>query len=326
MSGGAEPRQGFDLMGSRVGRIRGGFRWTDRSIRESKIVAGISAKDVKQLRDSTGAGMMDCKRALTDADGNVEKAMELLRERGLAKAGKRAGRETSEGAVVFSIAGGKGALIELGCETDFVAKTPDYQALANRIAEAVAAAGAVADAEAALALPMDGATIDDVIKAAVAKVGENIQLLRVASVDVAGVTGAYVHGTGKLGVLVALETDLGEDTLGAVARDIAMHVAAHDPTPIAVDRDGVSADTIEKERNFLTKEALDSGKPANVVEKMVDGRINKFFAENCLLEQGFVKDPDKSVRDIVAAAGKTAGGEVKVAQFVRFKLGEAAPE
>jgi len=289
-------------------------------------VAGISAKDVKGLRDSTGAGMMDCKRALTDAEGSVEKALELLRERGLAKAGKRAGRETSEGAVVFSIAGGKGALIELGCETDFVAKTPDYQALANSIASAVAAAGSVADADAALAIEIEGGTIDDVIKAAVAKVGENIQLLRVATVDVPGVLGGYVHGTGKLGVLVALETGLAEDGAGAVARDIAMHVAAHDPTPLAVDRDGVAADVVEKERTFLTKEALDSGKPENVVAKMVDGRINKFFAANCLLEQGFVKDPDKSVRDMVAEVAKAAGGEIKVVEFVRFKLGEADSE
>lgn len=289
-------------------------------------MAGISAKDVKGLRDSTGAGMMDCKRALTDADGNIENAMELLRERGLAKAGKRAGRETSEGAVVFSISGGQGALIELGCETDFVAKTPDFQSLAKSVADAVAAAGELPDTEAALAVPMEGGTIEDVVKAAVAKVGENIQLLRVATFDVKGVAAGYVHGTGKLGVLVALETGLGEDAVGSVARDIAMHVAAHDPTPIAVDRDGVDPAIVEKERTFLTKEALDSGKPENVVEKMVDGRINKFFAENCLLEQGFVKDPDKSVRDIVTEAGKTAGGEIKVAEFVRFKLGEAASE
>jgi elongation factor Ts len=298
----------------------------DRRIRESKTVAGISAKDVKALRDSTGAGMMDCKRALTDAEGVVEKAMELLRERGLAKAGKRAGRETSEGAVVFSISGGQGALVELGCETDFVAKTEAFQALANGVAAAVAAGGSVADADAALKLPMDGSTIDDLIKESVAKVGENIQLLRVAKVDVDGTTGGYIHGTGKLGVLVALETNLGEDAAGEVARDIAMHVAAHDPTPIAIDRDGMPAETVEKERAFLTKEALDSGKPANVVEKMVDGRINKFFAENCLLEQGFVKDPDKSVRDIVAEAAKAAGGEIKIAEFVRFKLGEAVSE
>jgi len=289
-------------------------------------VAGISAKDVKGLRDQTGAGMMDCKRALTDADGDVEKAMALLRERGLAKAGKRSGRETSEGLVRFSISGGNAALIELACETDFVAKTPNFQGLAKGVLDAVAGAGSVPDAPAALGIAMDGGTIDDVVKAAVSKMGENIQLTRVSTVDVAGVIGAYVHGTGKLGVLVALETGLSGDAIESLARDIAMHVAAHDPTPLAIDRDGVDSDVVEKERTFLTKEAVDSGKPENVVEKMVEGRINKFFAANCLLEQSFVKDPNKTIREIVEAAGKAAGGEIKVAEFVRFKLGEAAPE
>jgi elongation factor Ts len=277
----------------------------------------ISAKDVKALRNETGAGMMDCKRSLVDADGDIERAKELLRERGLSKAGKRADRETSEGAIAFSVDGGRGALIELGCETDFVAKTPDFQAMAKSIADAVSAVGNVSDLDAALKAPIDGDTVDDVIKATVAKVGENIQLKRVASVDVSGVAGGYIHGTGGLGVLIALETDKSADEVGEVVRDVAMHVAAHDPTPIAIDRDDMPADVVEKERSFLTNQALESGKPENVVEKMVDGRINKFFAENCLVEQKFVKDPDKSVRDLLAEAGQ-------VARFVRFKLGEAA--
>jgi elongation factor Ts len=277
----------------------------------------ISAKDVKALRDLTGAGMMDCKRSLVDADGDIERAKELLRERGLSKAGKRAGRETSEGAIAFSVNGGRGALIELGCETDFVAKTPDFQAMAKSVADAVSAVGNVSDLDAALKAPIDGGTVDDVIKATVAKVGENIQLKRVASVDVSGVVGGYIHGTGGLGVLIALETDKSADEVGEVVRDVAMHVAAHDPTPIAIDRDDMPADVVEKERSFLTNQALESGKPENVVEKMVDGRIKKFFAENCLVEQKFVKDPDKSVRDLLAGTGQ-------VARFVRFKLGEAA--
>jgi elongation factor Ts len=292
-------------------------------IRETRTVAGISASDVKALRDSTGAGMMDCKKALTEADGDVEKALELLRASGLSKAGKRAGRETSEGAVVFSVSGGNASLIELGCETDFVAKTPDFQAMAQGVADAAAAVRA-ADATAALAAPMDGGTVDDVVKAAVAKMGENIQLKRAASVSVAGVTGGYVHGGGKLGVLVALETSQSGDEVSAVAREVAMHVAAHDPTPIAVDRDDMPADVVEKERTFLTAQAKESGKPDNVIEKMVDGRINKFFSENCLLAQSFVKDPDKSIRDVLSEAGKAAGGEIKVASFTRFKLGEEA--
>ena len=277
----------------------------------------ISAQDVKALRESTGAGMMDCKRALVDADGDIERAVELLRERGLSKAGKRAGRETSEGAVAFAADAGRGAIIELGCETDFVAKTPDFQQLAKNIVEAIAGAGGISDVDAALAVKMDAETVDDVIKAAVAKVGENIQLKRVASVEVSGVVGGYVHGVGTLGVLVALETDKSGPEVDQVVRDVAMHVAAHDPTPIAIDRDDMPADVVEKERSFLTNQALESGKPENVVEKMVDGRINKFFSEHCLVEQKFVKDPDKSVRDILSGTGQ-------VARFVRFKLGEAA--
>ena len=286
-------------------------------------MAEVSAGDVKALRDSTGAGMMDCKRALADAAGDVERARELLRERGLSKAGKRAGRETSEGAVVFASNGGRGALIELGCETDFVAKTPEFQGLANSIAGALLAATTVSNLDGALKLPMSGSIIDDVVKAAGVKMGENIQLKRVATVDVKGVTGGYVHGGGKLGVLVALETALSGDAAETVARDIAMHVAAHDPTPIAVDRGDVSAATIEQERKILTNQALESGKPANVVEKMVDGRMNKFFSENCLLAQGFVKDPDLSIHDLLAKAGKDAGGAIAVKSFIRFKLGEA---
>jgi elongation factor Ts len=277
----------------------------------------ISAKDVKALRDATGAGMMDCKRSLVDADGELERAKELLRERGLSKAGKRAGRETSEGAIAFSVDGGRGALIELGCETDFVAKTPDFQALAKSVADAVSAVGNVSDLNAALAVSIEGGTVDDVIKATVAKVGENIQLKRVASVDVSGVAGGYIHGTGGLGVLIALETKKSRDEVSEVVRNVAMHVAAHDPTPIAIDRDDMPAEVVEKERSFLTSQALESGKPEKVVEKMVEGRINKFFAENCLVEQKFVKDPDRSVRELLAEAGQ-------VARFVRFKLGEAA--
>jgi elongation factor Ts len=287
-------------------------------------VAAISAKDVKALRDATGAGMMDCKKALSEAEGDVEKAMEILRASGLAKAGKRAGRETSEGAVMFSAQGGNGALIELGCETDFVAKTDDFQALAQSVADAVAGAGAVDDVDAALAVSMDGGSIDDVIKATVGKVGENIQLKRVATANGAGATGGYIHGGGKLAVLVALETEQSGDAVDAVAKEVAMHVAAHDPTPIAVDRDDMPADAVEKERTFLVQQAKESGKPDNVIEKMVDGRINKFFQENTLLAQGFVKDPDKSVRDILKEAGEAAGGDISVASFVRFKLGETA--
>jgi elongation factor Ts len=182
----------------------------------------------------------------------------------------------------------------------------------------------VSNLDGALALALSGSTVDDVVKAAGARMGENIQLKRLATVDVKGVIGGYVHGGGKLGVLVALETGLSGEAAETVARDVAMHVAAHDPTPIAVDRGDVPTAVIEQERKILTNQALESGKPANVVEKMVDGRMNKFFSENCLLAQGFVKDPDTKVSDLLANAGKAAGGVITVKSFVRFKLGEAA--
>lgn len=277
----------------------------------------ISASDVKALRDSTGAGMMDCKRALTDADGSLDKATELLRERGLAKAGKRAGRETSEGAVAVVIDGGVGAIIELGCETDFVAKTDDFQGAAAQVAGIVASDASIADAAAALAAKADSGTVEELISATAAKVGENCQLKRVHRIAVdGGVVGGYVHGGGKLGVLVGLHAAPSDDAAG-LAKDVAMHVAAIDPTPIAVDRDAVPADIVDKERELLKREALASGKPEKVVDKIVEGRINKFYQEHCLLEQPFVKDPDQKVGDLLAARGASG-----VAEFVRFKLGE----
>ncbi len=281
-------------------------------------MATISAKDVKALRESTGAGMMDCKKVLTEADGDPKKALELLRERGLSKAGKRAGRETSEGAVAVSTSGGSAAIVELGCETDFVAKTDDFQGLAQAVVDAVRADGSADDPEKALALPLGEGTVGDTITATAAKVGENVMLKRVVQVSVEGTAGAYVHAGGKLGVVVAISGG-DSDAVAAVARDLAMHVAAIDPTPIAVDRDGVSSELLEGEKAILRNQALQSGKPENIVEKIVDGRINKFYAENCLVEQPFVKDPDTSVGKLLAGIDKG----LKVASFVRFKLGEA---
>ncbi len=282
-------------------------------------MASISAKDVKALRDSTGAGMMDCKKVLTEAGGDPEKALVLLRERGLSKAGKRAGRETSEGAIVVAIEGAAGAIVELGCETDFVAKTDDFQSLAQQIAEAIAKDGNAADPQQALTLSLGEGTIDDAITHAAATMGENIELKRLSQVSAGGVVGSYIHAGGKLGVIVALDgVQGGEGT--SVARDLAMHVAAIDPTPIAIDRDGVPADVVESEKAILRSQALQSGKPENIVEKIVDGRINKFYAENCLLEQPFVKDPDTSVTKMLAGVS----AELKVSSFVRYKLGEAA--
>jgi len=280
-------------------------------------LAGISAKDVKALRDQTGAGMMDCKKALTDADGNIEPALELLRERGLSKAGKRAGRDTGEGSIGTSIDGGNGVMIELGCETDFVAKNDQFQALVQEVTDAVRAAD-VSDLAAALAAPMGSGSVDDRIKEAASLVGENIQLKRVARVQVDGVVSGYIHGGGKLGVLVGLASGSPD---AALARDIAMHVAAADPSPLAVDRDGLDPAAVAKEEDFLRKQALESGKPEKIVDNMVKGRIGKFYAAHCLIEQAFVKDPDQKVGDLLKAAGGAS-----VSEFVRFKLGEAAEQ
>jgi len=279
----------------------------------------ISAQDVKALRESTGAGMMDCKKVLTEADGDPEKALELLRERGLSKAGKRAGRETSEGAIATSVSGKNGVMIELGCETDFVAKTDDFQSLAQKIADAIAAAGGVEGPEKALALELDGETVEAQITNAAATMGENIELKRVEAVASDSVVGTYIHAGGRLGVVVALG-GAGDGEFDGVARDIAMHVAAIDPTPIAIDRSGVPQDVLESEKTILRNQALQSGKPEDIVDKIVEGRINKYYAENCLLEQPFVKDPDTSVSKMLAGVN----GDLQVSSFVRFKLGEAS--
>ena len=206
-------------------------------------MAEISAKAVKALREQTGAGMMDCKRALEEADGDFEKAVEVLRASGKAKAGKKEGRATREGVISISLAGGTGAMVELACETDFVARTDDYQQLGEQLANAVAGDPALATPAALLASSIDGQTVDAMVKAAIAKLGENVEIKRVARLEQSGgLIGGYVHAGGKLGVLVALTAGGNAE----LAKDVAMHVAAADPSPVAVSRDGVSADLLQK--------------------------------------------------------------------------------
>ncbi len=288
-------------------------------------MAEISAKAVKELRERTGAGMMDCKKALSEAGGDVDRAIAVLRERGLAKAVKRAGRETSEGTIAIARQGSAGGMVELGCETDFVAKTGDFQALAESLAAAVAADPGIDGPEALMDAEVDGQKGSDLIAASVGKLGENVQAKRVArlAVDGGGVVNGYVHAGGKLGVLVALRTGATGDAVETLAKDLAMHVAAADPTPVAVDRDGVPAELIERERELFAKQAQKDGKPEAVVPKIVEGRIRKYYSEVCLVEQPFVKDPDQSVKQLLEAVGKQAGSPIEVAGFVRFKLGEA---
>jgi len=290
-------------------------------------VAEISAADVKALRDQTGAGMMDCKRALADAGGEVAKAGELLRERGLAKAVKREGRAASEGSVALSVRGAAGALVELACETDFVAKTDVFQKLVAELAQAAAADPKFERAEHLLDAQLGGEKVRDRIAAAVAKLGENMVLRRVERLvlEGPGVIGAYVHAGGKLGVLVGVRSAAKGAALETLAKDLAMHVAAADPSPLAVERGGLASDVVERERRIFRSQVEQSGKPEKLWDKIVEGRIHKFYAEVCLVEQPFVKNPDQSVGDLLREVGQKLGAAVQVSGFVRFRLGEASP-
>lgn len=286
----------------------------------------ISAQEVKELRETTGAGMMDCKRALTETDGDMEAAIDWLRKKGLSKAAKKADRVAAEGLVGAAQDGGRAALVEVNSETDFVARNEQFQALVRTIAgEALATAG---DRDALLAATMPGAghSISDEITEAIATIGENMTLRRVAVLSVSpGVVATYVHnavaeGLGKLGVLVALESAGKPDVLADLGKKIAMHVAA--VNPLAVTPDEVDQDVVERERAVYADQARQSGKPDNIIDKMVEGRMRKFYEEVVLLKQSFVVDPDKTVEQAIEATEKEAGAPIKLVAFVRFALGE----
>jgi elongation factor Ts len=291
-------------------------------------VAEITAKEVKALRDRTGVGMMECKKALGEAGGDLDKAIEVLRERGLAKAVKRSGRATSEGTVAIALEDCVAGLVELGCETDFVAKTPEFQALAASLARSLADDPGIDGREGLLDATVEGEKVSEKLSTAIGKIGENIVLNRCQRLTVKGPgrVGGYVHAGGKLGVLVGLATDASGELLDVLAKDLAMHVAAVDPTPVAVDREGVPQELIDTEKELFRRQAEQEGKPAKVIEKIVEGRIKKYFGEVCLLEQGFVKDPDKNLKQLLEEVGAKLGSPVSISSFVRFKLGEAASE
>jgi len=291
-------------------------------------VGEISAKSVKDLRDKTGAGMMDCKRALGDADGNVEKAIELLRERGLAKAGKRGGRATSEGAVSIAIDGSVAAMVEVGCETDFVARTDVFVEFGKQLAQAVVGDASIDSPDSLLKASIDGETVTDKVNAAINRLGENVVVKRVTRLDAgaSGIAGGYVHAGGNLGVVVTLATEGSGVELEDLAKDLAMHVAAADPSPVSVDRSGVDPALLDSERSIYRNQALQSGKPEAVVDKIVEGRINKYLSEICLVEQAFVKDPDRSIGDLLRDVGAKLGAEIAVNGYQRYKLGEGEAE
>lgn len=278
----------------------------------------ISAKAVKDLREQTGAGMMDCKRALTEAEGDLERALAVLRERGLAKAGKREGRDTSEGLIAVSMEGSAGGMVELGCETDFVARTDDFAALGGGLAALVASADGPQTPEQLAEVSTDGQRVADRINESIATLGENIVIKRVVRLEVKdGLVGAYVHAGAKLGVLVGVE---GAADAVELARDVAMHVAAADPTPVAVFKEDVAESILDAEREIYRNQAVQEGKPEKVLDRIVDGKIQKYLKDICLVEQSFVKDPDRSVGSLLDEAGATVSG------FARFKLGQSAEE
>lgn len=274
-------------------------------------MAAITASMVKELRTSTGAGMMDCKKALTEADGDMAKAVDILREKGLSQAAKKAGRIAAEGAVVSYVSedGKVGVIVEVNCETDFVGHNEGFQTLAKSIAKQVAVA-APADVDALLASEMDGKTVKDLVTEAVAKIGENISVRRFERFESAeGQVYSYIHGGGKIGVLVEMKG--GDAELG---KDVAMQVAAANPSYL--NRDQVPAAELEHEKTVLSEQARNEGKPENIIEKMVIGRINKYYKEVCLLDQEFIKDGDLTITKLLKSKG------AEVARFARFQLGE----
>ena len=286
----------------------------------------ITAAAVKELRERTGAGMMDCKKALSETNGDVEAAVDLLRTKGLAAAQKKSSRTAAEGLVGVTVAGSKGVAVEVNSETDFVAKNEQFQDFVRNVTDAALELGND-DIEALLSAAYPGGgTVQVTLTNNVATIGENQALRRMKTVAVSsGLVVPYIHnavapGMGKIGVLVALESTLGADVLEPLGKQIAMHIAA--AFPLALDASGLDADTMERERSIAKEKAAESGKPDNIVEKMVDGAMAKFAKENALLSQIFVMDNKTPIAQVVEQAGKDAGAEIKLTEYVRFQLGE----
>ena len=288
-------------------------------------MAEITAATVKELRERTGAGMMDCKKALAETNGEMEAAIDWLRAKGLAAAAKKAGRTASEGLVGAVIEGNRGAIVEVNSETDFVAKNEVFQEFVRNVAELVVENGADVEALGAAQYP-GGGTVQEKLTDNIAKIGENQSLRRAAVLEVGeGAVVSYVHnqvapGLGKIGVLVALESGAPAEKLNELGKQIAQHVAAAHPQ--ALDAESIDPALVERERAIAMEKAKESGKPANIVEKMVEGGLAKFRKENALLSQLFVRDNKTPVADIVASAAKEAGTGIQLTGFVRFQLGE----
>lgn len=286
----------------------------------------ISASQVKELREMTGAGMMDCKAALAGTHGDMEAAVDWLRKKGIAKADKKAGRTAAEGLVGAVSNGEKAVLVEVNSETDFVARNDAFQEIVHNVAQAALGTDGSLEVVAAAIYPGTSRTVADMIKDAVGTIGENMSLRRVAMLDIRpGVVATYIHnsvsdGLGKMGVLVAVETEGDKDAARAFGRQVAMHVAA--TNPLALTASEVDVTAIEREKEIFSEQARHSGKPENIIEKMIEGRLRKFYEEVVLLSQVFVVNPDHSVAAALKEAEKSIGAPARIAGYIRFALGE----
>jgi elongation factor Ts len=287
----------------------------------------ITASLVKELREQTGAGMMECKNALKETEGDIPAAIKYLRERGDLKAAKKADRAAKEGVVAAQISedGKSGILVEVNCETDFVARNENFQAFVDEVASTVAASDAQ-DLEAALALPKGDQTLEGYIKTKVLELGENLQFRRFERLNVSGegAVASYIHLGGKVGVLIAVNAEKAEsasnNAFRDLVKDLTLHIAAS--APAGLGREDIPADLVDAEKDIFRKQMEGQNKPADILEKIISGKLGKFYSEHCLLEQGFVKDPDTTIQGLLEAQGKEVGDTLAIDRFVRFQLGE----
>ncbi len=290
-------------------------------------MADITAALVKELRDKTNAGMMECKNALKETGGDVDAAIKFLRERGAIKAAKKADREAKEGVVAaqIDVEARSGVLVEVNCETDFVAKNDNFKEFVSELTDSVASSGSN-DIDSANAVQKGDGTLDDFVKAKVIELGENLQFRRMTRYEVegSGVVASYIHLGGKVGVLV--EVNCGKDDTAAsdvfrdLVKDLTLHIAA--AATAGIGRDEISDDLVEAEKDLFRKQMADSGKPPEILDKIIEGKLGKFYSTVCLLEQGFIKDPDNTIADLLASKGKELEDEISIRRFIRYGVGE----
>lgn len=287
----------------------------------------ITASLVKELREKTGVAMMECKNALKETEGDIDAAIKILRERGEAKAEKKASRDANEGIIVASLdeSGKSGVLVEINCETDFVAKNENFQAFVAEVAATVLASD-VTDLEAAKLLPKGDETLEGFIKTKVLEMGENLQFRRFErlTLDGEGGVASYIHLGGKVGVLIEVSSEKAEtassDTFRDLVKDLTLHIAA--TSPAGLKREDIPAELVESEKDIFRKQMEGAGKPAEILEKIIEGKLGKFYSERCLLEQGFVKEPDTPIKNLLEAKSKELSDTITVNNFLRFGLGD----